>query len=277
MTAPQTQIAVRPSPVPVSVPPAAPEPPGERTLSHELETLWQEVYRVQRTTPHVNTTLAATWLVGAERALRTHDGPHTRYLLLKAWYALARAQEIAASTGHRLGAYAVTSLELCYLLAVPAAVLVLIHAAEVSGPALLATKFHLVPVFVLLGGFLGGVAWCLYNAVYWIKNRLFDAATCCWYVVHPWLSALLGGVMALMILGGLSSLGSVSPDGVPSPSLAAALTLVSFAAGFSTNQFWKLLDRTVRKVLGDGGERQSQEQEEGKALHAGHAHAGREE
>jgi hypothetical protein len=63
-----------------------------------------------------------------------------------------------------------------------------------------------VPVFVLMGGFLGGVAWCLYNAVYWIKQRLFDASTCCWYVVHPWLSTLLGGVMALMIMGGLSSL-----------------------------------------------------------------------
>jgi hypothetical protein len=163
----------------------------------------------------------------------------------------------------------VTGLELIYLLAVPTTILLLIKTSGVSGADLLATKCHVVPVFVLMGGFLGGVAWCLYNAVYWIKQRLFDASTCCWYVVHPWLSALLGGVMALMIMGGLSSLGSISPDTAPAPALAAALTLVSFAAGFSTNQFWKLLDRTMRKFLGDGGERQTQEQEEGRALQTG--------
>jgi hypothetical protein len=164
--------------------------------------------------------------------------------------ALTRAQDIADSAWHRIGAYSMT-------------ILLLIKTSGVSGQALLTTPCHLVPVFVLMGGFLGGVAWCLYNAVYWIRHRLFDASTCCWYVVHPWLSALLGGVMALIILGGLSSLGSVTLGTPPPPSLAAALTLASFAAGFSTNQFWKLLDRTIRKFFGDSGERHTQEQEEG--------------
>jgi hypothetical protein len=238
-------------------------------LQHEILTLWQEVYHIQRTTPAVNTQLAASWLVRAEQALHTQDDPRTRYLYWRAMAALSRAQELADSSWHRAGAYAVTGLELGYLLAVPATILLFMQTSGVSGPALLATQCHLVPVFVLMGGFLGGVAWCLYNAVYWIKQRLFDAATCCWYVVHPWLSALLGGVMALMILGGLSSLGSVEPTTPPPPALAAALTLVSFAAGFSTNQFWKLLDRTMRKFLGDGGERQIQEQEDGRAVQAG--------
>ena len=268
MTASQTQTSRLPIPLPAPLPTAVAEDP-DRTLPQELHTLWQEVYHIQRATPHVNTLLAATWLVRAERALRAHDSPRTRYLLWKALSALSRAQEIANSTRHYVGACAVTGLELVYLLAVPTTILLLIKTSGVSGADLLATKCHVVPVFVLMGGFLGGVAWCLYNAVYWIKQRLFDASTCCWYVVHPWLSALLGGVMALMIMGGLSSLGSVSPDTAPAPALAAALTLVSFAAGFSTNQFWKLLDRTMRKFLGDGGERQTQEQEEGRALQSG--------
>jgi hypothetical protein len=259
---------------PIPVAPTQTQAP-DGALHHEVATLWQEVYHIQRTTPAVNTQLAATWLVRAERALYAHDNPRTRYLCWRAVAALARAQELAASSWHRLGAYAVTGLELGYLLAVPAAFLVLMQASGVSGPALLATQCHLVPVFVLMGGFLGGVAWCLYNAVYWIKQRLFDAATCCWYIVHPWLSALLGGVMALMILGGLSSLGAVPPATPPPPALAAALTLVSFAAGFSTNQFWKLLDRTMRKFLGDGGERQIQEQEDGRATQAGNTPARR--
>ena len=82
-------------------------------------------------------------------------------------------------------------------------------------------------------------------------------------------SVRFGGVMALMIMGGLSSLGSVFARHGAGTGVAAALTLVSFAAGFSTNQFWKLLDRTMRKFLGDGGERQTQEQEEGRALQTG--------
>jgi hypothetical protein len=268
MAATHPQTSQLPTPLSTSVP-AVNTVDRDDTLPHEVSALWQEVSRIQRETPHVNTLLAVTWLVRAERALGAQDAPRTRYLLWKALSALTRAQDIANSTWHRVGAYAMTALELGYLLSVPAALLVLSKVFNVKSPDLLATQCHLVPVFVLMGGFLGGVAWCLYHAVYWIKQRLFDASTCCWYVVHPWLSALLGGVMALMVLGGLSSLGSVSVDKALSPSLAAALTLVSFAAGFSTNQFWKLLDRSMRKFLGDGGERQTQELEEGRALQAG--------
>ena len=160
-----------------------------------------------------------------------------------------------------------TGLELVYLLAVPTTMLLLIKTSGVSGQDLLATKCHIVPVFVLMGGFLGGVAWCLYNAVYWIKQRLFDASTCAgmWCILAQCASWRRDGADDYQAI----SSSSVSPDTAPAPALAAALTLVSFAAGFSTNQFWKLLDRTMRKFLGDGGERQTQEQEEGRALQTG--------
>lgn len=255
-------------PLPSSPLPARPKEPGcleASPLAHKLEMIWQEVSQVQRDIPRVNTVSAATCLLKAERALCAQDGSRTRYLLWKAGAALARAKEIAQSPWHRRGGYAVAILELFYLLlAVP---MVMILCKDFDLKALFTFQSPCAYGFVLLGGFLGGVAWCLYNAAYWIKNRLFDAATCCWYVVHPWLSALLGGVMALMILGGLSSLGSISSE--PKPALLAALILVSFAAGFSTNQCWKLLDRVVRKVLGNGGERHAQEQENKQALSAG--------
>lgn len=256
--------------VPVSsspLPARAKEPACLETssLAHKLKTLWQEVAQVQRDIPHVNTVSAATCLLKAERALCAQDTSCTRYLLWKAGAALARAKEIAQSPWHRRGGYAVALLELLYLLLAVPMVMILCRDGDLK--ALFTFQSPCAYGLVLLGGFLGGVAWCLYNAAYWIKNRLFDAATCCWYVVHPWLSALLGGVMALMILGGLSSLGSISFE--PKPALMAALTLVSFAAGFSTNQFWKLLDRMVQKVLGNGGERHAQEQENKQALSVG--------
>ena len=43
----------------------------------------------------------------------------------------------------------------------------------------------------------------------------------------------------------------LSPDGSNSATAAALLSLVSFVGGFSTNSMWKLLDRNVRRLLGD--------------------------
>lgn len=125
------------------------------------------------------------------------------------------------------------------------------------------TKVFQVPVFVILWGFLGGVAWCLYGAAYWSNRRLFDSHYFPWYIAHPWISAVLGAVMALLILGGLSSLGTFDPTtdvGV------ALLSVVSFVAGFSTHKFWKLLDRSVAKLLGEKESERTIQEEAEKAL-----------
>ena len=64
--------------------------------------------------------------------------------------------------------------------------------------------------------------------------------------------------MAMLIIGGLSALGTFDPTSVVG---IAILSVTSFIAGFSTHEFWKLLDRTVTKMLG-GKESENMAQEQ---------------
>jgi len=106
-----------------------------------------------------------------------------------------------------------------------------------------------VPFYVFVWGFLGGVSWCIYCAAQAARFRLFDRYHLAWYFAHPWISAILGGAVACLVLGGLSGLGAMkSEDNV---ALATLLSLVSFVAGYSTTVVWKVLDKAVRKIFGD--------------------------
>jgi hypothetical protein len=89
----------------------------------------------------------------------------------------------------------------------------------------------------------------MYCAAYWAKRRLFDKHYILWYLAHPWLSAVLGGVVSLVILGGMASIGGAE-NGLPSEPRMALLAIVSFFAGFNTHKVWKSLDQISAKLLG---------------------------
>lgn len=113
-----------------------------------------------------------------------------------------------------------------------------------------------IPFYTVAWGFLGGIAWCLYVASYWIGRVLFNSWYLAWYVCLPFVGALLGVATSTVILAGLTSV--VLPDVNTSKDLSAlpfsvvaALCLVSFISGYSARHIWRLLDRTVRKLLQD--------------------------
>lgn len=215
-------------------------------LRKEINCVWHEATDIQREKGYINITNVGDWLVRAEKSLSDAPYPATQamYCLLRARQSLAKAQEAATC---EIWGYCVITVELLYLLTIIIGRLWL-H-GHVEG--ILELRFHTVPLYVFIWEFLGGVAWCMYCAAYWAKRRLFDKHYILWYLAHPWLSAVLGGAVSLVILGGLASIGGAE-NGSPSPSEArmALLAIVSFFAGFNTHKVWKLLDRSAAKLLG---------------------------
>jgi hypothetical protein len=221
--------------------------PEARLLRRELFCLWHEAQEVQRRFSDANVSVVTKWLARAEQALATAPALKGQAMhdLLQARFALAKAQQGVSWQGW---SYLAIGLELCYLVAVACGLLLYTARTQMAPADLLAGHLLYVPGYVFVWGLLGGISWCLYWASHWSKQRLFDRYYLSWYVAHPWLSALLGGTVALLIGGGLASVGA-APEPT-APTRAALLSLASFFAGFSTNMIWKLLDRSARKLLG---------------------------
>ena len=221
------------------------------TSRKEIEQAWNEIEKVQRGERTVNVTDAAGWLRRGEKALvqKTPDCGTAKYCTAMARYELIKAQESAKY--HLLG-YLAVLIEFLYL-GLTVALVVSVSSFGTSLAKLESITVFYVPLFVLVWGFLGGVAYCLYGAAYWSNRRLFDAHYFPWYLAHPWISVVLSGAMAILIIGGLSALGTFDPRSVQG---VAVLSVTSFIAGFSTHEFWKILDRTIKKILG-GKERES--------------------
>jgi hypothetical protein len=238
-------------------------PPSLKDLAEgETQILRQEVYRVwneisemqrQKSCRYINITNAANWLVRAETLLIDNSSQKTQimYCLIRARYALAKAQQFIKWA---VWGYAAILVEFLYLAGVHFVLLVYPGQKAIEASTVM-TNTLLVPLYVIVWGFLGGLSWCIYSAVDWSKRRLFDKHYFVWYLAHPWLSAILGGAISLLVIGGLHSLGAESE----SPARSALLSLISFFAGFSTNIVWKVIDRNVRKLLGDTDKQEGHE------------------
>lgn len=218
-------------------------------LYQEVAGAWTSVRQAQEESPCPNITRVAKWLRLAEEALRaTPPSPEVSSYVLHVYQALAKARE--GARWHRWS-YLAIGIQLLYLFAVPMglwmASLQLSPWMNMKKDVLASTLFH-TPFEVFVWGFLGGVCWCLYFACYWVKRRLFDCDYLAWYIAHPWLSAVLGGIISLLVGGGLASLSGQAAS--PSEARAVILVVMSFVAGFSTNRIWKFLDHTLCKLLG---------------------------
>lgn len=216
-----------------------------RVLRQELYKVWHELNEVQRQYRHVNTTNTADWLTWGEKSLEGNasEKSHVMYCIMRARYSLAKAQEFADWDKY---GYLAIVLESLYLIGLPLAILSYARFVNAPATSIMASTMLQVPFYVFVWGFLGGVSWSIYSAAYWSKHRLFDRHYFSWYLVHPWVSAVLGGAVTLIAMGGLTSLGAFNPNSQPGTSL---LALISFVSGFSTNTLWKLLDTSVRKFF----------------------------
>lgn len=186
--------------------------------------VWHELNSIQRTHRHVNTTNAADWLIWAEQALDSTpiDKPQAMYCVMRARYSLAKAQEFAE--WDRYG-YFTIAIESLYLIGIPIVTVLYSNQSGIATSELMIRPIFQVPLFVFVWGFLGGVSWSIYSAAYWSKRRLFDRNYLSWYLAHPWISAVLGGAVALIVLGGLASFGSFDANTQPG---SALLALVGF-------------------------------------------------
>ena len=139
----------------------------------------------------LTSTRAAGWLRRGEKALvqKTPDCVTAKYCTVMARYELIKAQE---SAKYYLLGYLAVLIESLYL-GLTVALVVSIFSSGTSLVELSNIKVFYVPVFVLVWGFLGGVAWCLYGAADWSNRRLFDGHYFPWYLAHPWISAVLSG------------------------------------------------------------------------------------
>ena len=126
------------------------------------------------------------------------------------------------------------------------------------GTLTLADPVYGAPIYTLLWGFVGGAAWCLDWAALWARKRVFDIHYLPWYVVHPFVSALLGGATALLILAGLSAVAQIGQGSYQETmTLIAVLSVISFSVGVSTHYIWRKLDSTLRKALGEDSSKQN--------------------
>lgn len=103
------------------------------------------------------------------------------------------------------------------------------------------------PIF--FWGFLGGVVWCMHSLSRWCSCRLFDKHFFYWYLLNPWIAAVLGGVFILTLQSGL-----VNANIATGNNNRVFLYLVSFVVGLATHDFLKLLIRIVTAVFGQVAE-----------------------
>jgi len=228
---------------------------GAKELQEEICKIWQSVYVLQNGPKDrvVNIAGVANWLIQAQKSL---NNQHTRtadvmYCLMRARYSLEKAKE--AANGGARWAYVAMGVQMLYLILVPIVLWLFSQLYSMSIHDVMDDTWYHVPVYVFIWGLHGGIPWCLYNAAYWLKRNLFDKRYLAWYIAHPWISAVLGGAISLLVIGGLTSFGADSQ----SEARSALLSLSSFIAGFSTNLIWQLLDRRIRKLLG-GDEKKSE-------------------
>ena len=222
-------------------------------IPESLAAAWRDIRSTQETVPGANVTVAIEWLVKAEDALLENP---PRLSAAKGHISTARHwlnMAIDCAGWHKWGIAALL-LELLYLVTLPVLLFVIILATDLSREDVVNSTFRTVPMFVFVWGFLGGVAWCMYSGSYWTTRRLFDKHYLAWYISHPWMSAVLGAAVSLLVYAGI--VGLTNSDASGSTPFHASVSAVSFVAGFSTKYFWKVLDANVRKLFGEtGGER----------------------
>jgi len=172
------------------------------------------------------------------------DQARVLYRIMRARYSLAKAQ--VAARRSRYG-YLALALMLVYLIVLSLGIVVYATSTGIPPLTIMTATLIQVPFYVFVWGFLGGVAWSMYSAAYWARRNPFNPQYLVWHIAHPWISAVLGGAVSLVLIGGLSSISSFDPNAQPGSSL---LSLTSFVAGFSTHSLWKLLDQRVRGFLG---------------------------
>lgn len=215
-------------------------------LRKEIYNLWSRLDPVTDQEKIVNTTNCADWLTAGEELLKGEPlrRAHVMYCISRARFSLAKASECSKS---RTSDMIALTVGFVYLIGLPLGIHVYAEWQDTTISAVMKGAMVQVPFFVFVWGFLGGTSWSIYSAAYWSKRRLFDDSYLGWHVAHPFVSAVLGAAVSLVVLGGLTSLGDFVPGSLPG---SALLSLISFVAGFSTNTLWKYLDRTVRKLLG---------------------------
>lgn len=229
----------------------------------EIENFWQEINELQRTTKQINMTVVAYWLQLAEESLEHQPAQvaRARRYLLTARYWLGLAEE--GASWYKWGTTALL-IGLVYLIGIPVGVSTYCRYAQGHTPlaefctSLGNSHWTLgsVLVWAFIWGFAGGVIWCMYTGAFWTTRRLFDKNYLIWHIVHPWVCAVLGMAVCLLIYAGLAGLTtsatSAASSTKPAESLVATIAVVSFVTGFSTKYFWRLLDRNVRRLFGEG-------------------------
>lgn len=145
------------------------------------------------------------------------------------------------------------------------------NTADIARATIRSTEAIGIPFYALVWGFLGGIAWCLYSATYWMGKGLFNSNYFGWYVALPFISALLGAATSTVILAGYTAVAVPEADAAGSLTqlpfaVVATLCLVSFVAGYSARSIWKLLDRTMRKIFKDDAEVQNVQSSVGRSL-----------
>jgi hypothetical protein len=130
-------------------------------LREEIDRVWHEAIDMQHAKGYVNPTNVGDWLVRTEKSMKDAPYPATQamYCLLRARYSLAKAAEAGAC---EIWGYCAVMVELLYL----ATVLIGRLWLGVHAESILNERFHTVPLFVFVWGFLGGVTWCIYCAAY---------------------------------------------------------------------------------------------------------------
>jgi hypothetical protein len=234
-----------------------------RLLRQELGKLWHELASLNSNEKAVNTTFVADWLKKGEEQLDSEKPQEAEvmFFISRARYSLAKAKESSSCKGIIAG-YVAVFCEIIYLVTLPYLIYRYSLFRSTTMSEIVDCPVLQVPCYVFVWGFLGGVSWCIYHAAYWSKRRLFDRSYLPWYVAHPWISAVLGAAVSLLILAGLTGLAFAGADRDVPESLriwnlpaSALLSVTSFAAGFSTHSLWKFLVRTVSNALNVKGGR----------------------
>ncbi len=101
-------------------------------------------------------------------------------------------------------------------------------------------------LYVGVAGGIGGVAYGIRGFLYHIENNDFKAKWKWWYLYHPITGFVYGVLAYLLIIGGLLSLNTLSPDYSKGILLYCG---ISFLAGFASKKFNEKLDELASTVF----------------------------
>lgn len=241
--------------------------PEERPLERETpgKTALEDPFSWLKGSPHPNYTMAAACLQQAEDAYQKNNFGESLNCVVQARDAATTAR-LADSSGTKFWGVVVFVVSIIYfawalntllnleyncspqvspfkltLFWTNAVVIEDICKANVNS-ALIQRSIS-IPVF--FWGFLGGVVWCMHGLYRWYSRRLFDKHYLYWYILNPWVAAVLGGMFVLTVLSGI-----VKVDNINDQNSSYLLHLTSFVVGLATHDFLKLLIRIVSAIFG---------------------------